>query len=395
MWRVFETFIDQFRNRNPLPYRVFVDREEVSYVPLSKKQGIFVYFSFAVFVLHTIYCFLRVVWLWKTEVWRQNQDQDLEIIRTYLLLFLTFLPLSFASMGVIISMRASIAVYIMNPLLGLKMLANEIRKRSDDTKGNLSPPNYTILINAMKFQLWLSNYPFPAIFVRIVVFQIDPLYPAVTSMISMVTSSPLIFASYTIRTILALIYLNELLKAVNAFFIVGLLVVCSVSQVIQILNSLKSKKGIWNVRTLTMREIKLYRQLMIWMEFTNQKFCCLAVPPLIFFGVSFLIFGIYGTIRMRNQVQILLYLVVPIATLLAFLFVVLLIPEAAKVFERSNFYLCRTKMDLRRGTWEGKVARSLRPLGIQIGPFGLVKNNLMKIVIRVLTEHTMTLLITF
>ncbi|OXA55061.1 hypothetical protein Fcan01_10165 [Folsomia candida] len=324
MWRVVETFVNQFRDRNPIPYRVSVDREELTYFSLSKKQSTFVNISFAVFVLHTIYCFLRVVWLWKSGVWRQNQNQDLEIIRIYLLLFLTFLPLSFASMGFVIFTRPIIASFIINPLLGLKILANESKLCSHDKTGNLCPPNYAILIYAMKFQLWLSNYPFPAIFIGVVICQIDPLYPAVTSLISTVSSSssiPLGFLSYLIRAILAIIFLNELLKAVNAFFIVGLLVVCSVSQILQVLNGLTYKKEVWGVRIFRMREFKLYKQLMIWMEFTNQNFCWFAVPQLIFFGVSFLILGIYGTIRMRDQMQILLYLVVPIASLLAFLFV--------------------------------------------------------------------------
>ncbi|OXA55058.1 hypothetical protein Fcan01_10166 [Folsomia candida] len=263
MWRVLETFLDQYRNQ--VPYRISVHQEELTYVPLSKKQGIFVHFSFAVFLLHTIYCFLRVVWLWKTGIWRQNEDQDLEIILTYILLFLIFLPLSFVSMSFVVSIRPSIAPYIVNPILGLKILANEIKACSDGMTNNLCPPTYAILIRAMQCQLWLSKYPLPMLFVGLVLCRVDPFYPVATYIVSMVSSpsslliSILLFlASYLTRTILIIIFVNELLKAGNAYFIVGLLVVCSTSEIMQLLNSLKYEKGILRVRTLTMREISFY-----------------------------------------------------------------------------------------------------------------------------------------
>lgn len=256
----------------------------------------------------------------------------------------------------------------------------------------------------MRFQIWLSNYPLYVIVLTAVFINVDPLEFPVTRvvvfMLSSSTSSPIepTLISLLIRSTLIIIFLTDLLKAVNAFFIVGLMVVCSASEVLQVLTSLNSRiaqRVVWSGRNLQEREVKLYRELLIWMGFTNQNFCRFAVPPLIFFGVSFLIFGIYGSIRMRDQMQVVIYLLVPIASFLAFLFVVLLIPEAAKVFERSNLYLVMTRRSLRRGTLEEKVFRSLRPMGIQVASFGLVKNDLMKIVIRVLTENTCNLLITF
>lgn len=124
MWAVFKTFVDQFRNRSPLPLFVWVDREEVSYIPLSKKQNTFVHFSFSVFVLHTVYCFLRLLWLWKIGFRPKKQDQDLKIIRIYLLVFFMFLPLSFASMAFVLTRRSTLFTQIMNPIKGLKKFGN-------------------------------------------------------------------------------------------------------------------------------------------------------------------------------------------------------------------------------------------------------------------------------
>ncbi|OXA55059.1 hypothetical protein Fcan01_10167 [Folsomia candida] len=106
-------------------------------------------------------------------------------------------------------------------------MVEEIKLHSHDKTGNLCPPNYTILIDGMKFQLWLSNYPYPILFVGFVVCRVDPLYPAVTSLISMISSSSwlvsiLVFlASYLIRAILIVIFVNELMKEDKAGFAKG------------------------------------------------------------------------------------------------------------------------------------------------------------------------------
>ncbi|OXA54124.1 hypothetical protein Fcan01_10259 [Folsomia candida] len=254
-----------------------------------------------------------------------------------------------------------------------------------------SPRNFNILTKAMKYFLWLSKYPMQVIIMTMVLFGVDLLDLPIRTIISI---GPNIF-SFLIRSILIITFINELLKSINAFFILGLTVVCSASEVLHVLNSLNYKRTIWIERNLQTREIQLYRQLSVWMGFTNKNFCYFAVPPLLFFGVSFIILGLYGTVRMRDRMPFLLYLLLPISSLMASSFVVFMIPEAAKVYEGSNLYLCKTGKDLGRGTWEKKVVRALRPVAVQIGPFGLVRNNLMKIVISVLTEHTSNLLITF
>ncbi|OXA54331.1 hypothetical protein Fcan01_10460 [Folsomia candida] len=310
MWQVFKTFVDQYRNRNPIPFRVLVRRQEVFHVPLSKKETTFVHFSFAVFVLHIIYCFLRLLWLWKNGFPFENEEQDSEIIRIYALLVLTFLSLTFASKyGVHIRASSSIAV----------------------------PPDYRILIRAMKVVIWLTNYPLHMILIAGVVISADPLYPPIRSIICILSLSSIVFklAAFLIRASLLTICLIVLFKAVNAFFIIGLMVVCSASEVLQVLNDLNPKRVVFSERNFQAR--------------------------------------IYGTIRMRDHMNFLIYLFVPPSSLIALLFVVFLIPEAAKVYQRSYLYLYKAGKDLRRGSWEKKVVKSLRPVGIQIGPFGQVK----------------------
>lgn len=199
-----------------------------------------------------------------------------------------------------------------------------------------------------------------------------------------------------------ILFVNELAKMADSCFIVGFIWVFSANEVLGVLNKLNfrvelsTKKSIFlKSRKFSMREISLYRELFMWIEFVNRNFCYFVIPPLLFFGLAFIILGLYGTIRMQGEMHFLLYCVVPLATGMALGFVVLLVPEAAKLYERSVVYLEKVGRDLRRTSWEKRVINTLRPLAVKIGPFGLIKNSLMKIVVRVLTENTMTLLITF
>lgn len=123
-WLTFKIFLDQFLNRNPLQFLIAIRLEQVIYVPLTKKQHTFAHFSFTVFVLHTFYCFLRLMWLWKTGLGGSNENLNFEIIRIYLLIFFTFLPLSCSAMGFVLAKRFGTVVAIMNSLRGLTKFAH-------------------------------------------------------------------------------------------------------------------------------------------------------------------------------------------------------------------------------------------------------------------------------
>lgn len=139
------------------------------------------------------------------------------------------------------------------------------------------PPDYRILIRAMKVVIWLTNYPLHMILIAGVVISADPLYPPIRSIICILSLSSIVFklAAFLIRASLLTICLIVLFKAVNAFFIIGLMVVCSASEVLQVLNDLNPKRVVFSERNFQAREIKLYRQLLIWIGFTNRIFVIL------------------------------------------------------------------------------------------------------------------------
>lgn len=191
------------------------------------------------------------------------------------------------------------------------------------------------------------------------------------------------------RVTFSCVMVPEFAKSGVAFFLIGLMVVCSSSNFIKRITP-RSK----TYNKLNSRIIQYYRELQIWNGYANENFCYFAKPLIILFGASFIILTSYGSIRMVDKLPWFLYPAVPFSNSLAVLFLVAMVPNAAKVFEDSNSYLANLKKNLRDKN-DTRVARSLKPLGIQIGPFGQAKRNLLLGMLKYCTETTGNLLITF
>lgn len=156
--------------------------------------------------------------------------------------------------------------------------------------------------------------------------------------------------------------MSEILKEVDAFFIVGLMVLCSMNDFI---------RGLGGKKSLDLHKVQLYRELELWTGYVNQNLCFFAVLPLIFFGVSFIVLTLFGTIRLAGRMSWVFY---PI------------------VFEDSSSHLKEWNKELSK-KYEKKVVRSLRPLAIVIGRFGQVRKELLPEVIKCMVDNTVNLLI--
>lgn len=173
----------------------------------------------------------------------------------------------------------------------------------------------------MKLQLWLGYYVTLFLTTIAVVLGLDQLYLIFKTT---PTFSLLNLCLFFFRTVTMHIVMNELVKAVHTYFIIGLMVVSSMNDFIREIgesqNSLNEK-------------VKLYRKLQIWCGYVNQNVCYFAVPPLICFGVAFVVLTLYGTIRLAGKMSWVLYPIVPISNVMSFFFVVGLVPCASIVFE--------------------------------------------------------------
>lgn len=196
---------------------------------------------------------------------------------------------------------------------------------------------------------------------------------------------------FLIRTALYVMIATDVMKAVNAFFIVGLMVICSMNDIMQDLN-----EACFTARVETrMRKIVLYKQMFIWNKYTNQHFCSFSVPPLIFFGIGVIVLTYFGSIRMFGTMDFLIYIRLPVMGVLGTFFVVMLIPHAAKVVEFSTNFIIGARNEVNLSKFERKTWQSVRPLGIQVGDFGHVNKKLKPLALKYIAENTVTLLLTF
>ncbi len=183
----------------------------------------------------------------------------------------------------------------------------------------------------------------------------------------------------------------DVMKAVTAFFLLGLMVVCSVNDVITDLGRLTGTKGM----LLGSKEIYLFRKMCVWNKYTNSTFSSFAVPPSIFFGISVVILTYFGSIRLSGKMMFAAYLMNPIGGFLSTCFVVIFIPEAAKMFEYSKSFLSGMRSASNLLKIQRKGWKSMTPLSIQVGQFGVVSKKLTPILIKFALETTVTLLLTF
>lgn len=97
---------------------------------------------------------------------------------------------------------------------------------------------------------------------------------------------------------------------------------------------------------------------------------------------------------MVGKMSWLIYPSVPITSLMSFVFVITLLPYAAKVYEKSTVYVRQLNQNLNK-KYDRKLAKTLRPIAIEIGQFGRIDKCLLPEVIKHLTDYTTELLITF
>lgn len=259
---------------------------------------------------------------------------------------------------------------------------------SELTKSNTDRhKKYAIIETCMFLMLW-NTFVLPFIVVVIPIYLgVDPLF----DLFSTYDYSPRNMSIMSARYGFFILIVLDTMKAVSGFFIIGLMVVCSMNDIItDLTTSRKNGRGMLQ----RFREIKLYMKILTWNKYTNQNFCSFSVPPLIFFGISVIVLTYYGTIRMYGKVPWLVYITNPIIGTLATCFVVILIPQAANVVEFSETFL-RKRMNLGNiSKFERKTWKALRPLGIQVGAFGAVRKNLKPLAIKYIAENTITLLLT-
>lgn len=98
---------------------------------------------------------------------------------------------------------------------------------------------------------------------------------------------------------------------------------------------------------------------------------------------------------MHDKVPWIVNLTNPILGFFGTCFVLILIPQAANVFQLSTQLLSKRRNLVRMTKIERKVWKSLKPVSIQVATFGVVTRSLKPLAIKYIMENTMNLLLTF
>lgn len=197
---------------------------------------------------------------------------------------------------------------------------------------------------------------------------------------------------HLIRTLLLLPVATELSKCTTTLLIVGLGVVGACTKVMLELKSRMESPFV----LYKMKLIQIYKEFQIWNVYLNTTFAYRAIPPLVFFGAGLMILSSYGTIRMFHSAPGVLYPLMPGSGVLTLLFLVTLLPQGARTFENSVIFLHTVKRCLinKYGRKREKVSKSLRPVGIMCGPFGMIGRKWTLKMAQTIPDYTATLLLT-
>ncbi|OXA46572.1 hypothetical protein Fcan01_18852 [Folsomia candida] len=312
--------------------------------------------------IHSLICFylLRNIIYGRGEDAKLKGDDVFNILRPVAVIYLGLVPPSLMGMSYAISFCPEVAPSIVNCILRFE-------------KKFFGPIAIIALVP-------------PAI-----VMNVDPLSIWFSTLCEDCTTRKVAF--YTVRSLILTMISAEIAKAGLAFLIIGLIVIFAVAEATEKLdNYIKWITASPTVSKLEM--VRLYQELQIWNQHTNASFCYSAIPPLLFFGVATNIFANYATIKLYGVVPNMLYPVAPWTSLLGGIFLMTLLPLAAKTYENSSRFLTWVKGHL-IDKYDRRVTYSLRPIGAQCGPFGVITNSWMSRLVDTILNYTATALLTF
>lgn len=190
--------------------------------------------------------------------------------------------------------------------------------------------------------------------------------------------------------ILALIWvIEEGLASAFSLSIVGQLILAGSLQIMARCLKVLEKFGKSEIRI-----IQVYKELQIWIRYCNQNYVYFALPPVVFFGMCTLVFANYLTIRMPGRISWMIYWIAPGTSLAGFLLILMILPEASLVWDRSEILLgilkgrCYSKYAVR-------LCRSLAKVGMDVGPFGPFNKSWKALLVWNVANHSVNLLLTF
>jgi hypothetical protein len=212
--------------------------------------------------------------------------------------------------------------------LNIKLILGIVKSDYKSIDFGLSERIVELLIRGFYFAIFV--FPFPIVF-----YDLDVLH-IIFKILNINTDHIILFTIFRFAVYFVLIM--EIIISMLAFISIGLMVVCSANDLLKNLLYFEKRHKFYRL-WYNSKVINFYKRLQLWMQYTNNNFCSFAVPPLLYFGVTVLIISNYGAIRFKNNFDSLsmfiIYLLFPVTSGGAFIFVFLLIPQAVNVHDYS------------------------------------------------------------
>ncbi|OXA36823.1 hypothetical protein Fcan01_28421 [Folsomia candida] len=425
VWEVGQEFCYLFQKIAGLPFQKTLNKKEMSVIPLTPARRAICISSVIWMFFHTVACGLSLVFKLPAISNPSSEMDTMEQLQIFVNIYFTIFPLCFIGMSITIAFYPQVApnidgtffqdtpglcgglwqkirLKIMNHMALIISLKDPIEEKYFSIFEKIFTPRGETqraplwaavpkkrsplwLLNFLKLITWGSVFPIYLTGPGLVFLNMDPLN------IWEHTSSNwtwILIPRLIVRILMVQFLATELVKSALAVLLVGLPVVQCLSKGTQLLRNVLEFKTRSNSNSV---EIGIYSQFQVWTGYINVEYCYRTVPPLLFCGVCMIICSLHGTIRMYSTLPAVLYPLLPVTARFTLTFQFTLLPQAAEVYEKSVDFVGLVRRGC-TGKYERKVAKSLRPVGIRCGPFGMISSRWTVQVANAVTDNTITLL---
>ncbi|OXA44705.1 hypothetical protein Fcan01_20434 [Folsomia candida] len=357
MWKLFNIFLKQYQKVSIVPYSFdfWLGRNIVVLLDLPKWKKFLLKASTVWMISHTLLCYcFAILKFTRVEidvVQGSKNDHQFQELRSFVLFTLSMYSSAMIGVSVTTSFTPSVCSKVLNATIKFEEKFNLFVAAIAVTL-NLDPLGYLLPTK------WSITFPFA-------------------------------------RIILLTQYFVETGRSSLGLMIIGFIVMSATIEATSQLHGLvRSSADSFRLRGKTRLIIKLYQELQLWNQFTNESFCYFAIPPIFFFGTALVILVNYGTIRLYDTTPGMIYPLIPFCNAVALIFLVILLPQAARAKENSSKLFSTLRKQF-VSKYEKRVAKSLRPIGIACGPVGMISNKWAGKVMEVILNYSVTLLLTF
>ncbi|OXA47524.1 hypothetical protein Fcan01_17955 [Folsomia candida] len=351
LWGALDLYV-KIHERNGLLYLNFFPSEKHLRVKQVLKSRITFLRGLTVFVVvHTAFCFVSLIVKFGSK--GEVGDDLGNIGQTFLTFYIATLFSCMMATSVILSFWSEILCTMINTVSFMEERVSDI---SDKTNTSY-PKSNKMLEHGLTTSLKLIYFIVPTLASVVILFDLDPAISLLPPLY------PLTFPSLTafvLRLTIILILATDIVKSAWFMLLMSLILLTTVMEWSRQMQNIVQNDTINHNKV-----IRTYREMLVWINFVNQEYCDLAIPPLICFGMGTLILTNYGTIQLYGALPAPLYALMPITSLNGLPFLAIILPTGSMVHVVATRFKEKLRWKLRE-KYEHRLFRSLKTMAVNI-----------------------------